>query len=59
MAAPYNAYITVSRKYLLYIGVKPKRAFTSRSCHILDVNIYIACAHSVTVRAADIVYKYL
>ena len=39
MAFPYNAYITVSRKYLLYKGIKPKRAFTSCSCHILDVKL--------------------
>ena len=39
MAAPYNAYITVSYKSLLYIGIKPKRAFTSHSCHILDVKL--------------------
>ena len=47
MAAPYNAYITVSHKSLLYIGIKPKRAFTSRSCHILDVNLYVRMHVSV------------
>ena len=38
-ATPYNAYITVSRKYRLYKGIKLKGSFTSRSCHMLVVEL--------------------
>ena len=36
---PFLRHVTIVHFFFLYKGIKPKRAFTSCSCHILDVKL--------------------